>query len=345
MNPWNKTSKTEPAGAVAPGTIPAPPSSSASAPASSGGAAPAAAAAGQAQTDRLNAEAIKLVAEANESRARQLRELEEITACLQRNLVAEAARLKQLDEELRGREAKVRESEGLYQEGAELKRQAETQALENRRALADAQARMAEAQKAEQRASQEQESNAAAALQAQNERAKSQAALEQLQAESARVETARAQALAAQQETQRLREETEQLQAQSWPAGLRAESWRSWRERVIRRAAAEPAAGILVARLHTAAALERAGRPLTLELVRDIGGSVYETAPEDAEKIAQALAQAAGGRFEIKTVRVGDRIDKRFMQPSAAGLVEVRAVSSWAIRDASGKWQFLAEVS
>ena len=136
-----------------------------------------------------------------------------------------------------------------------------------------------------------------------------------------------------------------EIQAQFWPAGLRAESWGPWRERLLAGAAAEPAAAILLARLHTAAALESSGRPLPLELVRDLGHSVYEACPEDAEKLAQALTQAAGGRFDIKAVRVGDRIDKRFMQPSAAGLVEVRAVSGWAVRDAAGKWQFLADVS
>jgi hypothetical protein len=213
----------------------------------------------------LNAEAVKLVAEANESRARQLRELEDILARLHQNLLAEAGRLKQLDDDLRARDARLGESERLYQEGAELKRQAQTQVRES--------------------------------------------------------------------------------QAQFWPAGLRAESWGPWRDRLIGRAAAQPQAAVLLARLHTAAALERAGKPLPLELLRDLGDSVYEASPEDAEKLAQALTQAAGGRFEIKAVRVGDRIDKRFMQPAAGGLVEVRAVSGWAIRDAAGKWQFLAGVA
>jgi hypothetical protein len=221
--------------------------------------------AAQSQTNRLNAEAVKLVAEANESRARQLRELEDILARLQQNLVAESGRLKLLEDQLRAREAKLLESEALCQESAELKRQAQRQVLE--------------------------------------------------------------------------------LQAQFWPTGVRPESWRPWRERLIGRALAEPPAAILLARLHTAAALESSDRPLPLELVRDLGDSMYETCPEDAEKLAQALTQAAGGRFEIKAVRVGDRIDKRFMQPSAGGLVEVRAVSGWAVRDAAGKWQFLADVS
>jgi hypothetical protein len=217
------------------------------------------------QTNRLNAEAVKLVAEANESRARQLRELEDIVARLHQNLLAEAGRLKQLDDQLQAREARLLESERLYQEAAELKRQAERRILES--------------------------------------------------------------------------------QAQFWPAALRAESWGPWRERLIRRAAAEPPAAILLARLHTAAAMEKSGAPLPLELVRDLGDSVYQASPEDAEKLAQALTQAAGGRFDIKAVRVGDRIDKRFMQPSAPGLVEVSAVSGWAVRDAAGKWQFLADVS
>jgi DNA polymerase III psi subunit len=256
MNPWQKTSTTEPGKGLPPPTGPA-----------SGLPGPALEAedAAHSQANRLNAEAVKLVAEANESRARQLRELEDILARLQQNLVAEAGRLKQLEDQLRARQASLSESEALCREGAELKRQAQTQVLE--------------------------------------------------------------------------------LQAQFWPAGVRAESWRPWRERLIGRALAEPLAAILLARLHTAAALESSGRPLPLEVVRDLGDSVYEASPEDAEKLAQALTQAAGGRFEIKAVRVGDRIDKRFMQPSAGGLVEVRAVSGWAIRDATGKWQFLADVS
>ena len=216
------------------------------------------------QANRLTAEAVKLVAEANESRARQLRELEDILARLQQNLVAEAARLRQLGDELRAREARLIQSEGLCQESAELQRQAERRAVE--------------------------------------------------------------------------------LQAQFWPAGLRAEPWRAWRERLIGRTAAEPPAAILLARLHTVAAMEAAGRPVPLELLRDLGESVYEASPDDAEKLAQALTQAGGGRFDIKAVRVGDRVDKRFMRPSAGGLVEVRAVSGWAIRDNAGKWQFLAEV-
>ncbi len=332
MNPWDKTPT--PAGPSGSPTTCVPTSP-----------APEPEDAAHSQTNRLNAEAVKLVAEANESRARQLRELEDIVARLHQNLIAEAERLKQQDDQLRAREARLRESEGLCQESAELKRQAQAQVLEGRRTLADAAARKDEAQKAEQRLREEQQRNQAAALRAQELQAKNQAALEQLQAEGAKVEAARAQALAACQETQRLRDETEKLQAQFWPAGVRAESWSSWRERLLRRAAAEPVAAILLARLHTAAALESSDRPLPLELVRDLGDSVYETSPEDAEKLAQALTQAAGGRFDIKTVRVGDRIDKRFMQPSAGGLVEVRAVSGWAIRDAAGKWQFLAEVS
>ena len=217
------------------------------------------------QTNRLNAAAVKLVAEANESRARQLKELEDILARLQQNLVAEASRLKQLEDELRARQARLAESEGLCQESAELKRQAEKRIQE--------------------------------------------------------------------------------FQAQFWPAAVRAESWRPWRERLVGRCAAEPLAAILLARLHTIAALERAGRPVPLELLRDLGDSMYEASPEEAEKLAQALTQAAGGRFDLKTVRVGDRIDKRFMRPAGTGTVEVRAVSGWAIRDAAGKWQFLAEVS
>jgi hypothetical protein len=102
---------------------------------------------------------------------------------------------------------------------------------------------------------------------------------------------------------------------------------------------------LLVARLHTAAALERSGRPLSMELVRDIGRCVYETYGAQAEKIAQALTQAARGQFDIKTVRAGDRVDNKFMKPSASGLVEVRTVLGWAVRDAKGSWQFLAEVS
>jgi len=251
MNPWDKTPT--PPGAHASSTPPA-----------LTGPSPGAADAAQSETNRLNAEAVKLVAEANESRARQLRELEDLSARLHQSLTAEAARLKQQDDELRAREAKLCEAEGRCQQSAQLHRQAETQVLE--------------------------------------------------------------------------------FQAQFWPAGLRAESWAPWRERLLRRAATEPAPAIFLARLHTATALERAERPVPLELVRDLGDSVYEACPEDADKLAQALTQAAGGRFEIKAVRAGDRIDKRFMQPSAAGLVEVRAVSGWAVRDAAGKWQFLADV-
>ena len=60
----------------------------------------------EAQTNRLNAEAVKLVAEANESRVRQLKDLEALLASFQRNL-CQAERLKQLDQDLRDREAKA----------------------------------------------------------------------------------------------------------------------------------------------------------------------------------------------------------------------------------------------
>jgi DNA repair exonuclease SbcCD ATPase subunit len=285
------------------------------------------------------------VAEANESRARQLRELEEITARLHGNLVAEAERLRLLDAELRQREAKVQEVEGLYRQASELQRQAEAQAGETKRAAAELASRQGAAEKAEQRAREAQQQSEESILRAKRELAKTQAALEQLQAETTRVEAARSQAAAAQQEAQRLREETEKLQAQLWPAAVRGEAWRPWRERMVRRAAAEPPVAILLARLHTAAAFESCARPLALELVRDLGRAVYESCDDDAEKLAQALAQAAGGRFEIRTVRPGDRIDNKFMRPAASGLAEVRAVAGWAVRDANGLWQFPAEVS
>lgn len=204
MNPWEKSSKSEP-GKTA--SIPAPP--------------PLPGQADESQTNRRNAEAAKLLAEANESRARQLTELEAIAAWLQRDLVAEAGRLKQLDEKLREREVQAREAG----------------------------------------------------------------------------------------------EESEKLMTQIWPDAFRAESWRAWRETLIKRAVADGSAAILLARLHTAAALERSVRPLPLELVRDLGRSVYEALPDDAERIAMALTQTSGGRFEIRTVRAGDRLDNKFMNP------------------------------
>jgi len=238
--------------------------------------------ASQTQANRLTGETLKLLAEANEVCARQLQELKRIGGWLQRDLTAETGRLAQLDKDLRERETVVQQAEKLHREGVELKRQAETQAQENRRTL---------------------------------------------------------------QEAQRLREEAEKVQAQLLPKALQGEPWRAWREEVIRRAATEGPVSLLVARLHTAAALERSNRPLTMELLRDIGRSVYETYSSQAEKIAQALTQTARGQFDLKTVRVGDRVDNKFMKPSASGLVEVRAVSGWAVRDAKGSWQFLAEVS
>ena len=102
---------------------------------------------------------------------------------------------------------------------------------------------------------------------------------------------------------------------------------------------------LLLARLHAAAALERSGRPIPMELLRELGRSVYETYAAQAERIAQALTQSARGQFDIKTVRVGDRVDNKFMKPLGSGLVEVRSVLGWAVRDARGNWQFLAEVS
>lgn len=239
-------------------------------------AAPAPTDASQAETNRLNAEAVKLIAEANESRVRQLKALEDLIASLQRNLAAEAERLKQFEHDLRAREAKI---------------------------------------------------------------------LEEIQVEHRQAETARAQLRAAQQEAKCIREESDRLQAQLWPAAVRGDPWRAWRAQLLTRAATDGPASLLLARLHTAAALEQSGRPLTMELLRDLGRSVYETCADDAQRLAQALTQAAAGQFEIRTVRPGDRIDNKFMKPSAQGLVEVRSISGWSIRDAKGLWQFLAEVS
>ena len=147
------------------------------------------------------------------------------------------------------------------------------------------------------------------------------------------------------QEAQRLREQAEKVQAQMLPKAFQDESWRAWREEIIRRAGTEGPVSLLLARLHAAAALERSGRPIPMELLRELGRSVYEAYAGQAERIAQALTQSARGQFDIKTVRVGDRVDNKFMKPLASGLVEVRSVLGWAVRDARGNWQFLAEVS
>jgi hypothetical protein len=240
------------------------------------GSAPVPADLSQAETNRLNAEAVKLVAEANESRARQLKALEDVVVSLQRSLAAEADRLKQLEHDLRLRETK---------------------------------------------------------------------ALDQAQIEHQQADAARAQLQAANQQAQCLREEADRFQIQLWPAALRGEPWAPWRARLLSRAAAEGPASLLLARLHTAAALEQSGRPLPLDLLRDLGRSAYEVCAEDAQKLAQALTQTSAGQFEIRTIRPGDRIDNKLMKPATPGLVEVRAVSGWSLRDAKGHWQYLAEVN
>jgi flagellar biosynthesis GTPase FlhF len=299
----------------------------------------------QTQTNRLTAETLRLIAEANEFGARQLQELKRIGEWLHRDLVGEAGRLAQLDKDLRERQTVVQRDEKLYREGVELKLQAEAQAQENQRGLAEAQSRKAAAEKAERRASEEIKSNEQAAATARAEQERAKALLLESQSEREKAEAVRNDAARSLQEAQQLHEETEKLQAQLLPKAFQGESWRAWREEVIRRAATEGPVSLLVARLHTAAALERSARPLTMELLRDIGRSVYETQGQQAEKIAPALAQNGRGQFDIKTVRVGDRVDNKFMKPSASGLVEVRNVLGWAVRDAKGSWQFLAEVS
>jgi hypothetical protein len=288
----------------------------------------------QTQTNQLAAETRRLIAE-----------LERICEWLQRDPVIEAARLVQLDKELRERQAAVQRDEKLFHEGVELKRQADAQAQENQRGLAEAQNRRAAAEKAEQKAREETKTNEQAAATARAEQERAKALLSESHAERVKAEAVRNDAVRTLQEAQRLRQEAELVQAQLLPTAFQSEPWRVWREEVIRRAATEGPVSLLVARLHTAAALERSGRPLPMELLRDIGRSVYETYSAQAEKIAQALRQAAQGQFDIKTVRVGDRVDNKFMKPSAGGLVEVRAVLSWAVRDAKDSWQFLAEVS
>jgi hypothetical protein len=356
MNLWEKTSKVEGAegkgGSITPSltgqttsvpspTLPSPPS--ASQPSAAGETSTIEAC--QTQTNRLTAETLKLIAEANEFGARQLQELKRIGDWLQRDLIAEAGRLTQLDKDLRAREAAVQQAEKLHREGIELKRQADVQAQENQRGLAEAQTRKAAAEKAEQRAREETKANEQAAIAARAEQERAKALLLESRADREKAEAIRNDAARSLQEAQRLRKEVGQLQAQLLPSVVQGEAWRAWREEVIRRAATDGPVALLVARLHTAAALERSGRPLTMELLRDIGRSVYETYGVQAEKIAQALSQAARGQFDIKTVRVGDRVDNKFMKPATSGLVEVRAVLGWAVRDARGSWQFLAEVS
>ena len=195
---------------------------------------------------------------------------------------------------------------------------------------------------------------------------RAQAALEQLQAASARLEKARGEAASLEQENHRLRQEAERWQTQLWLAAVRGDAWRAWRERLVEHAAAEGPAAMLFARLHLVIEIEmrvaeRVDEVADAEaaLARDEMGqqrvagdiegnaeeNVYEAGVGDAEKLAQALTQAAAGRFEIRIVRVGDRIDNKFMKPSAGGLVEVRAVGGWAVRDQNGLWQFPAEVS
>lgn len=281
---------------------------------------------GSATTNRLNAETNRLLAEANECCARQLREQERIADWLQRSLIAEADRLRQLDQDLRAHQAKAHESDKVHREGLDLKHQAEVQAQDTQRRLAEAQERLEAAEEAERHA--------------EEARRKSEAAIAEAQPELEKLKEARAD----REKAEAALEETRKLQARLWPAGLRGREWESWRDQLIARAAADTPAAILLARLHLAAALERSGRLLTLELVRDVGRSVYEASADQSEKIAQALTQAAGGQFAIKTVRVGDRVDNKFMKPSAAGVVEVRSVSGWAVRDGKGTWQFPAEV-
>jgi hypothetical protein len=345
MNPWEKSTKLEgvesrganvtPEREGQPPAAPSPtlPSSSVASPGGASGE-PATKEVVQTQASRLAAEARRLSGE-----------LEHIAEWFQRDLVAEAARLAQLDKELSEREAAVQHNEKLHREGAELKRNAEAQAQEIQCKLGEAQSRKAAAEKAEQSALEAitHAEQAAATARAEQQRAK--ALLADCQAERDKAEAVRNEAARSQQEAQRLLDEAEKLQGLLLPKAFQSEIWRAWREEVIRRATADGPVSLLVARLHTATALERSGRPLTMELVRDIGRSVYETYSAQGERIAQALTQAARGQFDIKTVRVGDRVDNKFMKPSASGLVEVRTVMGWAVRDAKGSWQFLAEVS
>ena len=299
----------------------------------------------QTQTNRLTAETLRLIAEANEFGARQLQEMTRLGEWLQRDLTAEAGRLAQLDKELRERQAAVEQAEKLHREGVELKRQAEAQAQENQRSLAEAQSRAAAAETAEQKAQEARKSNEQSATTACAEQERAKALLLESQAGREKAEAVRNEAARSLQEAKRLREEIESVQGQLLPKAFQEESWRAWREEVIRRAATEGPASLLLARLHAAAALERSNRPMPMELLRELGRSVYETYGPQAEKIAEALTQNSRGKFDIKTVRVGDRVDNKFMKPSATGLVEVRNVLGWAVRDAKGSWQFLAEVS
>jgi hypothetical protein len=236
------------------------------------------------QANRANAETVKLLAEANESRARQLTELEKVGVWLQRSLTEEAEKLRLLEEALRERQARFQTAE---------KQRLEAQAQQHHAGLANAQTQNAKLQ----------------------------------------------------QENSQLRSTIAALDGLLWPAAIRDDSWRTWRECLVQRAGAEPSAAALLGRLHLAAALETGGRSAGLELIRDLGRSVYETCPDDAPRLAQALSQGSAGRFEIRTVRAGDRVDNKFMKAASAGLTEVRAPAGWAVRDNNGVWQFPADVS
>jgi hypothetical protein len=259
--------------------------------------------------------------------------------------VAEAARLAQLDNDLRHRQAAIEQAEKLYRDSAEIKRQADAQAHEIQRAMADAQSREAAAEKAELKAREERDLTEQAAARARADQQRSKRLLLEGQAKLQQAEAIRADAMGHITRAESLFKELATVQGHLLPIAFRGEPWRTWREELIRRAASDGSAYLLLARLHTAAALERSERPLPMELARDIGRSVYEADSAHAEKIAQALTEAARGQFDIKTVRTGDRVDNKFMKPAMSGLVEVRAVSGWAVRDAKGSWQFLAEVS
>jgi hypothetical protein len=306
-------------------------------------------AADETHCNRVHAETNKLIAEANESRTRQLISLEQIAVYLHRELDEKAKKIKEAAKHYEEGERYFEEGRILHEKGVELNRKAEEQRKMNLEMEAELEAKKKESENSKQLAEAAKKGAEEAKRAAQDEQERAKKLFEQDQMERQALEKAQKEASRGREETERIQEESRKLQAQLWPSGLKGEKWQDWRDDIVKRATSDNSIALLLGRLHIAAALEQANET-QLEVLRDISRQLYKTFADRVDLIvgiAETFNQAARGQFVIKTVRVGDNMDPNFMRPpgGSRNSTQVNKVTSWAIRDASGNWQFPAEVA
>jgi hypothetical protein len=146
---------------------------------------------------------------------------------------------------------------------------------------------------------------------------------------------------------QRTQEVIDSLRRQLWPSCLVGGEWSAWREKIEGRSAGADVAGVLLARLHTLAAIERMGKDQPFDLLREIGRLVYECGEEECviAGLCEALNRIGSGRFRLKLVKVGDDVDRTMNRVGTSTTdLKVREVKSWVVMDRDGNVRCPAEI-